>query len=467
MADLSLATRPVIPYLQQWLSKHASSIKDFGAAVGLDPSLIVGGPLQEASTIITEQPRVIPDALPVDAPRPTERWVDRAIDYRLMPRFSSDRIAQDFDARKADIFAGKRATAGQKLFHPTGNDIGYGNVNLGTAIAYLKRYLDSPGDFLADPTQSATDPLHLRQYASDYAKFVADLTDPNSPATFAVAALIAKQGFKDFSQFYGSTFTDAPDDSQAALLAAFYKQGEPQFFTKRDFLTNGDTGLGAVGDLRLTLPDPRGGSGGPFVLDNFPIIKSIITGKHGLNSPSNDTAASKQDASLRNGEVTSQLPSIERASSLRGLLEQRGANLGIAYAPYMSTDALLAEIHAREGQATQPQDADTVADRIEREMDMIGAPFLTRPETADPPPLGLEPLTRASLDQRAARFGLRFGPAVPDYTVLAAVHTQEGDAAPPAAADALADRMEREIDQAVRGAGIAWTGGDEMDEGET
>jgi hypothetical protein len=130
----------------------------------------------------------------------------------------------------------------------------------------------------------------------------------------------------------------------------------------------------------------------------------------------------------------------------------------------MSTDALLAEIHAREGQATQPQDADAVADRIEREMDMIGAPFLTRPEAADPPPLGLEPLTRASIDQRAARFGLRFGPAVPDHILLAAVHTQEGDAAPPAAADALADRMEREIDQIMDGAGVPWTGGDDVEE---
>lgn len=463
MTDLSLATRSVIPYLRQWLSNHASSIKDFGAAIGLDPSLIVGGPLQEASTIITEQPVVIPDDPAASVRVPTERFRDQAIDYGLMPWFSPTGIAEDFKARQTDISAGKAATWYQKLYHPTGNDIGFGNVNLGTAIAYLKRYLDNPGDFLADPSQTSADPLHLRQYANDFAKFAADLIDPNNPATFAVAALIAKQGFKDFSQFYGSTFADAPEATQAALLTAFYKQGEPQFFAKRNFLTNGDTSLGAAGDLRLTLPDPRGSSGGPFILDNFPTIKGIFTGKQGFNDPSDDVDDAIQSTSLANGDATFQIPSVE-PTRLRSLLERRGANLGIAYAPYMPTDALLAEIHAREAQATQPQDADAVADRIEREIDMIGVPLVTQPQAADPPPLGLEPLTRASLDQRAARFGLRFGPAVPDHTVLAAVHTQEGDAAPPAAADALADRMEREIDQIVGRAGVAWAGGDDVEE---
>lgn len=149
------------------------------------------------------------------------------------------------------------------------------------------------------------------------------------------------------------------------------------------------------------------------------------------------------------------------AISLRAALEQRGANLGIAYGAYMPTDALLAEIHSREGAAAPPQAADATADRIEHEMDTIGAPLVAQPDAGDPPPLGLEPFTRASLDQRAARFGLRFGPAVPDDQVLTTVHVRESDGAPPAAADAFADRIEREMDGTLTGAGIPWVGGED------
>lgn len=101
-----------------------------------------------------------------------------------------------------------------------------------------------------------------------------------------------------------------------------------------------------------------------------------------------------------------------------------------------------------------------MADRIEHEIDTIGVPLLMHPELADPPPLGLTPPTRADLDRRAAAFGLRFGPAVPDDWVMAAVHSHEAAAAPPAAADALADRIEREIDHTLAAAGIPWDGGD-------
>ena len=162
-------------------------------------------------------------------------------------------------------------------------------------------------------------------------------------------------------------------------------------------------------------------------------------------------------------------PSPVTASWLRPALEQRAADLGVTHGAYMPTDALLAEIHSREADATQPQDADATADRIEHEMDTIGASLVAEPGSADPPPLGSAPLTRASLDQRAAQFGLRFGPAVPDDRVLSAVHVNEGDAAPPAAAEALADRIEREIDGTLTAAGLPWTGGrdDVADESQT
>jgi hypothetical protein len=152
---------------------------------------------------------------------------------------------------------------------------------------------------------------------------------------------------------------------------------------------------------------------------------------------------------------------------LRSSLERRAANLGVGYGEYMPTDALLAEIHSREAAAAGPAEADGVADRIEQEIDGIGLPLVAQPELGDPPPLGPGAPTRADLDQRAAGLGLRFGPAVPDDRVLAAVHSQESDAAPPMAADALGDRMEREIDGTLGAANIPWNGGDDaMDMGE-
>jgi hypothetical protein len=153
--------------------------------------------------------------------------------------------------------------------------------------------------------------------------------------------------------------------------------------------------------------------------------------------------------------------------SLRAALEQRAADLGVGYGEYMPTDALLAEIHSREAAAAGPAEADGVADRIDQEINGIGLPLVAQPELGNPPPLGLGAPTRADLDQRAAGLGLSFAPAVPDDRVLAAVHSQESAAAPPAAADALADRMEREIDGTLSAANIPWTGGDDaMDMGE-
>jgi hypothetical protein len=202
-------------------------------------------------------------------------------------------------------------------------------------------------------------------------------------------------------------------------------------------------------DDRPSQPGKRGSAGGTFYGDLGPygappFDPSVRPPLQGRGSQGSDTA---------NAPVN--------AASLRSSLEQRAATLGITHAAYMPTDALLAEIHGREGDATQAQDADATADRIEHEMDVIGAPLVAQPGAADPPPLGSAPLTRASIDQRAARFGLRFGPAVPDDRVLAAVHKHEGDAAPPAAAAALADRIEREIDGTVSAAGVPWGGGDD------
>src|SRR5258708_33430725 len=59
MTDPTLATRPLIPFLQDWLSSHASAINSFANSVGVAPTLVVAGPIQEASTIITSPDRAV------------------------------------------------------------------------------------------------------------------------------------------------------------------------------------------------------------------------------------------------------------------------------------------------------------------------------------------------------------------------------------------------------------------------
>lgn len=138
MADLTLATRPLIPFLQGWLSSHSSYINQYAAAVGLRSTLIVGGVLQEASTILKEAE--IPDGsggtIPVIAERQADVWIDHGL-FNIFSALGHQYFANDFIARKSDIIGGKAASSIQKLVSPTGNDLGYGNINLGTAILYL------------------------------------------------------------------------------------------------------------------------------------------------------------------------------------------------------------------------------------------------------------------------------------------------------------------------------------------
>lgn len=40
MSDPTLATRPLIPFLQDWLSQHSDAINSFASSVGIDPTLV-------------------------------------------------------------------------------------------------------------------------------------------------------------------------------------------------------------------------------------------------------------------------------------------------------------------------------------------------------------------------------------------------------------------------------------------
>jgi hypothetical protein len=230
--------------------------------------LIVGGAVQEASTIITETQTVIDNGQILTGV--SQRVVDVVLDRFIVPSFSSAQITSDYASRLNDIITTPSKPEGiiadfldkaYKAIEPTKNDIGYANINLGTAIYYLNRYLADPSAYLADPAQAANDPLHLQQYANDPAKLAADIINPNGNATWAISALIAKQGFNDFNARYGTTFTTASEDQQAALLATFFKQGEYTVLNKPGIFDGTNAG---------------GGSGGQMVLDNFGTIRNIV-----------------------------------------------------------------------------------------------------------------------------------------------------------------------------------------------
>lgn len=155
------------------------------------------------------------------------------------------------------------------------------------------------------------------------------------------------------------------------------------------------------------------------------------------------------------------------APSLRDALERRAAALGIEYGAYMPTSALLANVHEREADEADGADADALADRIEHEMDTIAIPMLSDPAADAPPPVAPLPLSRDALDRHAWTLGLPYTPNRSDHAVLADIHEAEADAAPPEAADALADRMERDIDGAARLANIPGFNEDDHDDTDT
>jgi len=245
-----------------------------------------------------------------------ERALDVLIDNVLMKMFSSTYIANDYETRLPDIIAGISATTAEKFIHPTGNDIGYANVNAGTAILYLKRFLADPGNYLTDAAMANIDNDALAQTLFKYSlstdrtqvdnstlsSFVSDIVDPHSETTWAIASLIAKQAVNDYTVNYGQSFTQAPVNYQAAYVGTFYKQGEASILQKVPLGESPDES-GAV------LPPPNQGSGGNFVLDNFLTIQSILTGGVIFDAPPPDPGAIIQMGSVDGDVITATLGS--------------------------------------------------------------------------------------------------------------------------------------------------------------
>ena len=115
MADPTLATRPVSPFLQDWLASHAGSIRNFAGAVGLEPSLVAAGPLQEASTIIGQE-FSSKHQVPI-APGVYERIFDFLLDSGVS-QHGRGSIAADFAARTKSPFSRARPMADHKRRWP-------------------------------------------------------------------------------------------------------------------------------------------------------------------------------------------------------------------------------------------------------------------------------------------------------------------------------------------------------------
>lgn len=431
----TLNPTPMIPFIQNYLARRSGDINDIARSLGIPATAIASAVAQEMSDVYYDA--YIPNAIGAGGSVlvTVKSLKDQFLDNRALSN-SHQQIADDFAAREAIIRSGLKPSVREKILNPTADDAGPGNVNLGQAILALKRYM-------ADPA-NADDPLGLAKYAGDYHLLAKDLIDLDSPTTFAIAGLITKQGYDNFAKIYGPAFTEASEADQAALLTKYYKQGLQRILGEDgknhpNFVATPDGGVSprSQTDGFDRLPDPATGDGGPFVLRNFGIIKNILSGKQGLNAPQDGAVSDTQQEAFDDRDSS---------SAMRTGLEQRAAALGIDYAGYMPTSALLAAIHQQEAAEAQPHEADGLADRIEHEIDTVGLPLMQNPK-ADAPPQRLMPLTRAGLEIRGDRLGIPYTTDTPSDQLLVDTHSIDAMRAPPSAAPALADHIERDIDQ--------------------
>jgi autotransporter passenger strand-loop-strand repeat protein len=197
--------------------------------------------------------------------------------------YSNADLAQIYSNSLPDIMSGalnSRQLSGDvnfvlnKLDNPFSSDIGPGNINFGSASTQLLSYLNNPayaGDplnlqqYLLDPSAAANGPIGPTDI--NFTQFHSDLLSLDSPATAAIATLDVTQGFQRYTNAFGSAFTDlAINDpqQQAALLAAYYKQGDNLFASGSSAMLN-----------PLNLP------GGQFALNNYGTFDQILN----INGP--------------------------------------------------------------------------------------------------------------------------------------------------------------------------------------
>jgi hypothetical protein len=282
LGSSTLAVMPVNRSIQAWLSTHATEIAGIADILGVPATSIAAPLVQEAGGIIFDGfapsapfltgPTRLDDPLRLDSlhaykEQIFDEWLDEWVQ-----QYSHQDIAQDFSNKSSEIAGrpGSVTPSGvarwlEKITSPTANDLGWGNVNLGTAISELQNYLHDP--------HYAGDPLHLKQYESDYRAFARDLVDPHAAASFAISGLIAREGQDYYTKTYGEQYTTLPDQAKAALSTTYFKQGDTKI--REHF----------VDPIAPTVPDPARGDGGPDIMDkaNWQILlKSLgIASEHG------------------------------------------------------------------------------------------------------------------------------------------------------------------------------------------
>jgi hypothetical protein len=267
MAQRTLAAPPLNPILQEWIASHAGSINRIASTLGIPAGALASAPAEEASHIISA-------VRGKNKYYPSQNLTDFSQDNIVPPFIWHEYYADDYADRAPDIVSGEKpptksnwlAKVIDYIRRPTKNDVGWGNVNIGSAILYLNGYLSEvgPGKKYED------DPLNLGQYRNNYRKLVFDLVDPQNDLTFKIAGLVIKQADDVFGNLYRNQYQSLPEDQQAALLATAYKQGVPRIIN--NFRANPDVLLGVI----PTLSNPATGDGGPFTLFNYPTIKNLL-----------------------------------------------------------------------------------------------------------------------------------------------------------------------------------------------
>ncbi|MGB8841679.1 MAG: hypothetical protein WCC64_11470 [Aliidongia sp.] len=267
MSNSTLYIIPINNVIKRWIENHINTIKSIANELNIPSESIVAPLIQEAGMIISDSDVHNYAKFRIQEPY-TERIVDSVLDSMISLR-TNQQITKDFHDRKDDIQAGTGISWWGKFWDSTEDDIGWGNVNLGTAILMVNKYLDNP-DY-------KNDPLHLARYKDNYRKLALDIIDPHSDASFAISGLMAKQGDEHFKTVYGSIYEAASDQVKSALLTTYFKQGAAKIAKH-------------IPSADGKLPDPWAGDGGPDIMDknNWAIIERIIrqvSDKHGSAEP--------------------------------------------------------------------------------------------------------------------------------------------------------------------------------------
>jgi len=145
MAAPTLLATPINPFIQSWITYHRVSINEISKTLGIDGASIAMPLAQEASTIITDNGRLV-----------YKRPQDILLDSRVQ-RLTSEQIDGEYQEQRTNIMHGTVNNDNRsKLNNAVPNDIGLGNINVGVALLTLERYANNP-DFQLDP-------LGLRKY---------------------------------------------------------------------------------------------------------------------------------------------------------------------------------------------------------------------------------------------------------------------------------------------------------------